>query len=114
MYITQENSVKTKQNKKVEHFFYHAQRASHPTQYSIHTNTAKYIQLTYTFSHDSTLHIVFSQTKAWGITDFSLAVVQQNAEGQCQCTVTTEVGLQRFPISGLQKGSPKINADKKL
>lgn len=54
-------------------FFYHAQRASHPSHYSIHTTQQIYSVHLHMLSQDSTLHIsLLAQTKSWGLTEFSL------------------------------------------
>lgn len=106
MYITQKNAVKRKAEL-FFFFFYHAQRASHPTHYGIQTNTTKkFSSLTHALPEQHITHFTFSIDKGVGNNRFqshSLSAESQNAEGQCQCTITTEVLLQRFPISYVTK-----------
>lgn len=64
----------------------------------IHHTTA----YTHNTVKDSTLYIsVLAQTKAWGITDFSLTVFQQNhimLKGTASAPLPQKAHLHRFPI----------------
>lgn len=69
-------------------------------------------------SQDSTLHIsLLAQTKAWGITDFSLAAFQQNyrmLKGNASAPLPQKYIAKGFQYQCNKKGSSIIHADKML